>query len=58
MLLSERVWISNHLLHVDGGGNSNPGENVNLWSMSSHDDVRDELHDDVHDVREKVSFLP
>ena len=59
MLLSERVWISNRLLHGDdGGGNRTPGAHVLLCRMSSHDDVRDELHDDVHDVREKVSFLP
>ena len=61
MLLSERVWISNRLLHGDvhDDGNRIPGAHVLLWSMSSHDDVRDELHDDVHDdVREKVSFLP
>ena len=60
MLLSERVWISNRLLHGDdGGGNRTPGAHVLLWSMSSHDDVRDELHDDVRDdVRENVSFLP
>ena len=59
MLLSERVWISNRLLHDDGGGNRTPGAHVLLCRMSSHDDVRDELHDDVRDdVRENVSFLP
>lgn len=47
-----RVWISNRLLHGDdGGGNRTPGAHVLLCRMSSHDDVHD-------DVRENVSFLP
>ena len=59
MLLSERVWISNRLLHDDGGGNRTPGAHVLLWSMSSHDDVRENFHNGIHDdVRENVSFLP
>ncbi len=52
MHLSERVWNSNRLLHGDdGGGNRTPGAHVLLCRMSSHDDVHD-------DVRENVTFLP
>ena len=64
MLLSERVWISNRLLHGDdGGGNRTPGAHVLLCRMSNHndvhDDVRENFHNGIHDdVREKVSFLP
>ena len=64
MLLSERAWISNCLLHGDDGdGNRTPGAHVLLWSMSSHDDVHDDVRENLHngihdDVRENVSFLP
>ena len=63
MLLSERVWISNRLLHGDGGGNRTPGAHVLLCRMSNHndvhDDVRENFHNGIHDdVRENVSFLP
>ena len=68
MLLSEKVWISNRLLHGDdGGGNRTPDAHVLLCRMSNHNDVHDDVHDDVRenfhngihdDVRENVSFLP